>query len=210
MAEIKKMLVAIPTSGIQYSEFALSLRMLRIPENCQVAFAMLKNTTLDAAHNHVAHAMPGDTDYVLYLDENVLIPPDALEKLIEHDKDVVSGLYFRNTYPYTPMVFKSNNDKKYDPILDYDDDKLMEVDACGAGCLLVKTEVFKKLKLPYFKSNEVEGGLPEDHYFCKKLRDAGFKIHCDTSVKCSHMSAGPIDSRTWVNIKEKVKAEKKN
>jgi hypothetical protein len=60
---------------------------------------------------------------------------------------------------------------------------------CGTACLLVRIDVFNKLKKPYFRTDitydfntwkEVPGhGTAwggEDAYFCKQIRDAGYKI----------------------------------
>jgi GT2 family glycosyltransferase len=205
--EPKKILVAIPTGQTLFSEFALALRLLRIPPDYQVAFAMAKKANADIARNSAAEITTDEVDYIFYLDDDILVPDNALEKLLSHGKDIVSGLYFRNNYPFLPMLYKKQSDR-YEAVIDYEKNKLIEVDACGTGCTLIKAEVFKKLDKPYFKNNEADGGFSEDLYFCKKAKEAGFTIHCDTSINCAHMSSGPIDNRTWDNVKERVKKER--
>jgi len=38
--------------------------------------------------------LDGGYDYLLILDQDVIPPRDVIEKLMKHDKDIISGLYF--------------------------------------------------------------------------------------------------------------------
>jgi len=89
---------------------------------------------------------------------------------------------------------------RYDTVLDYKDGDLVEVDACGMGCMLIKKSVFEKLEEPYFQytprsKTSLQKG--EDYYFCEKAKDAGFKIFCDTSVICGHIGTIVIGPQFW-------------
>ncbi len=83
-----------------------------------------------------------------------------------------------------------------------DKNALVEVDVVGAGCLLIKTELFKKLDAsnpnkPYFQwgltRKDENTGKPllqmsEDFYFCDRLnRELGIKPHLATAIKCDHL-----------------------
>ncbi len=62
---------------------------------------------------------------------------------------------------------------------------LIECDGVGAGCLLIHKRVFDAIEKPYFKCNPGTF-IGEDFYFCRKVREAGFKIYLDPSVLCGH------------------------
>jgi GT2 family glycosyltransferase len=200
-----RMVVGIPTKDQVFSEFALSLRLLRFPQNCQVLYALSKTVGIDVARNEIIEKAPADADYVLFLDSDVLVPPDAVLKLMSHGKDIVSGLYFSSNPPFYPHAYKSDGKGKYDHIFDYPKDSLLEVDAVGAGALLVRKAVFDKIGAPYFQHAVQKTDMGEDFYFCKKARESGFKVFCDTSVKCTHMGVSMIGENAWDSVKDEVK-----
>ncbi len=62
---------------------------------------------------------------------------------------------------------------------------LIECDGVGGGCLLIHKRVFDAIEKPYFKCNP-NTFIGEDFYFCRKAREAGFKIYLDPSIMCGH------------------------
>lgn len=72
----------------------------------------------------------------------------------------------------------------------YPEDTLVECDAVGFGAVLIKMDIVRKMKPPYFFSTTGSG---EDIYFCMKSRqEAGARIFMDTRVKLGHLSKPPI------------------
>lgn len=131
-------------------------------------------------------------DYIMFIDSDTYFKPNLLDKLIESNKDIVSGLYFSRVFPYNPMMYKEGKEQ-LEIIHDFKINDLIEVDSFGLGCCLIKTEVFKNLEIPYFKF-EIEKGeslkyISEDHYFCKKLKAKGYKLYANTGVLCMHIGA---------------------
>ena len=57
--------------------------------------------------------------------------------------------------------------------------------------MLIKLDIFKKLKKPYFVEWETEDGIhtTEDIEFCKRANDAGIDIYCDPSFKIGHIGS---------------------
>jgi FkbM family methyltransferase len=75
----------------------------------------------------------------------------------------------------------------------------MEIDGCGFGCVLVKSEVFRAVGYPqfvYHSAIDHKDTISEDTDFCKKAKDRGFKIFVDSSIKCGHKGS------TWFNVDE--------
>ena len=61
--------------------------------------------------------------------------------------------------------------------------------------MLVRRSVLDALEDPVFESH---GGLNEDLTFCAKVRDAGFRIWCDTDARLGHI--GQVD--VWPVFKD--------
>jgi glycosyltransferase involved in cell wall biosynthesis len=64
-------------------------------------------------------------------------------------------------------------------------DTLIEADALGTGCMLIKREVLETVGSPWFKCHDGSAG-GEDFYFCEKAKEAGFEVWGDFSVQCNH------------------------
>ena len=156
-------------------------------------------TYRDNARQQLAEkAIEEGCTHIFFIDDDMLHPPDIVQKLMEYNKDIVSGLYFTRGGHYHPLLMKRAKLEmaKYEPMYEYPKG-LVEVDATGGGCLLIKTDVFKKLKKPWFVKNHVYG---EDTYFCELARRAGFKIFVDTNLVCGHLGDKEIiDEDLWLS-----------
>jgi hypothetical protein len=73
---------------------------------------------------------------------------------------------------------------------------LQPVDGIGTGCLLIAREVFEKLKRPFFSYSE---GGTEDLYFCRRAKEAGYKLHVDLGVICGHMTLSEVSYQHFAN-----------
>jgi len=157
--------------------------------------ALARNQIVDIAKSN------GHFTHLLFLDTDMTFPADTIKKLIAHNKDIVSGLYFERYAPYRPMLRKRFEDGY--SLVDYTQGDLVECDALGAGCLLIKMEVFETLTKPYFEYRLTQTGiketfLSEDIVFCERAREAGFKIYCDTTIRCGHLiSDYEITEANW-------------
>lgn len=138
--------------------------------------------------------------HLLFIDADTIPPADVLEKLLAHDKDIISGLtpilhYDRQKMTWGTMdnCFTHQDKDKDGQIRTHAVQRntgLHKIWRCGTSCLLIKKEVFEKLEKPYFKFEFDEEILKpkrsEDLYFCDKAHEAGFEIWCDSSVICNH------------------------
>ncbi len=77
---------------------------------------------------------------------------------------------------------------------------LIDIDGCGMHCTMIRRDVLEKLREPYFVHDESVAG--EDFYFCRKVREAGFKICFDTSIHTGHIVGEEKD----VGLRELVEA----
>lgn len=197
----KLITIAFPSRGSCNPAFAHALKLMAIPRDFNT-YEVLYIAGADCAvsRNKLASAARGE--YIFFVDDDVLPPPNAIVKLYEHKKDFITGLYFARQRPHYPQIhtLTKDDERRCDSVIDYPKDKLIEVDACAAGCMLIKRKVFEKLKQPYFHyipATETEPKMGEDFFFCKKLREAGIKIYCDTSVICRHIGDEFIGPQHW-------------
>jgi len=82
------------------------------------------------------------------------------------------------------------------------------------GFCLIKADVFKNIKYPYFKFDWIEGdGEPyevgEDLYFCDQAREAGYKIKLNTGIVLEHEGA-PVGPQHFNIYKEQVQIDKED
>ena len=142
----------------------------------------------DARNSLVHQALMGGCTHILMADTDQRYPVNTVTKLLSHDVDICGALVCRRYQPFDPIMMRGRIGK-YVHVEDAEMDggDLVEVDATGTGCLLIKAEVFDNLPEPWFKF-DIHQGRPvgEDIYFCSEARKAGHKIYVDTSIEVGH------------------------
>ena len=202
-----KITIAFPSRGYCQPEFVASLRLLDIPTD-DYFVDFVSGADVATARNILAERAMMISDYILFLDDDIIPPTDTLKRLLSHQKDFVSALCFGRRHPFAPNIYEKVSKGKYEIIERYESGKLIEVDAVGGACMLIKTKVFQSLKKPYFwyiPENEEIGEKGEDIYFCEKMKEAGYRIYCDTSIICKHIGKTIIDEKKWEQILENKK-----
>jgi len=192
--EGSSILVGIPTRGLVPMQWALALRALKLPPRSLVL--PVAGLPIDHARNYLVQKMLDlKFDTLFFLDDDVLPPSDAAEKLFSHNQPVVSGLYYRRAEPFNPVALYDT--KPYpSPLGNYEPGALIEIDLVGAGCLLIQRKIFEFVPKPWFEWRRDREDLPEnervseDFAFCRKLRTSGIKTILDTSVQCAHLGYG--------------------
>lgn len=201
-----KTLIAIPCMDTNPIGFTHSLARLNKVGECTLS--MLSGSLVYESRNKLAkQALTLGTDYILWLDSDIIFPEDTLERMIKHMEnglEIVSGLYFRRAAPFSPVLFKSYEEQerviKWENYDDYPKDSLFEIAGCGFGCLCMKTEILYDLALNYqdfFTPYKASG---EDISFCFRARELDHKIYCDSTIKCAHTGYTNIDESVWETI----------
>ncbi len=162
-------------------------------------------------------------DTSIWLDIDHELPHDILVKLLSHKEPIILGMYFLKAKPFNPIVYRR---KYYDrvtkhhvnkPVLDYPEKELFEVDNAGMGCAKIDREVFLKMKPPYFyyrTHSMLESGdftemmvkykidnNTEDFPFWDQVRDIGYKIWVDPTIKLGHIGKQIIEEKHWLHHK---------
>lgn len=177
-----------------------------------VQIYMRASTIVDKARNELVNmALKDNCDYVLFIDSDMLIPGGAVDKLIEMNVDIASGLYFAKGKPYLPVARIKEGDKHFF-LEDFEFNQIMKVQGVGMGCCLIKTKVFKDLEFPYFKlewreTDGIKYQIAEDLYFCDEAVKKGYDIHLNTGVLCEHFGT-EVNASHFMIYKEQLKIDK--
>ena len=189
MKEKLKILIAVPCMDMVNAQFAQSLATLNKTGECAVSF-VLGSLIYDSRNKLAQQALSFEADYIMWFDSDMCFQPNTLLKLLEDDKDIVSGLYFRRAMPYTPVAFsKIAIDEKGEA--DFEDYKgelsgLHQIGGVGFGCVLMKTDVIMECMAKYGTCFSPIAGYGEDLSFCWRAQQLGYEIWLDADVKCGH------------------------
>lgn len=164
-----------------------------------------KSEQFRARNNILEGAYQVDADFCLMLDddnvfayENKSSVSDSYEflrKLVAHmDNDpnlgLAGGLYFHRGGQVRPVVLVKdvNHPDKGDYRYLRDDEilgELQTVDVQGGGCMLIRMKALDFCASPWFEP-ELQYGT--DFQICMKMKKAGYKVACDTSIDLGHVA----------------------
>ncbi len=126
-----------------------------------------------------------DFTHLFFVDSDMAFDPRVLERLLERNKDIIGGVYYHRHFPKEPVVGMLV-DGKVKTVQEVPKEPF-RCAAIGTGCLLIRTEVFKKMPEPWFFYDPPPNNLGEDTWFCVKAQEAGFEIWADPTVQVSHI-----------------------
>ena len=202
-----KILIAVPTFESIMPDTFKSIYNLRTSDYwCE--FDFVRGYDCATARNNIARrAMEADADYVLMVDNDVVLPDNALIDMLDDPKDVCLGYYAHrsldNSYSGRSCVCRWSDGKKryfnYPLESEYTAIELknmrdhgiykVDIHGGGMGCALIRTDVFRRIQYPWFSwvNYKTGGQLSEDLYFCEQCHQHGIDIFTDTRVECGHM-----------------------
>ncbi len=136
-------------------------------------------------------------DYFLSLEQDVIPKKDIIEKLLKHDKKVISGLYytiykFQGIPKIRPLVWAevpNEPDKMRFMSSECRDAEnstvpvLKKIRMCGLGCLLIHKSIMEKIDFKVPKNHATY----DDFAFCNDVRNLGEDIWADLSIRCDHV-----------------------
>lgn len=190
--------IGLPFCGRPISpEWAVAFSSQNYPMNLRRSLCVLKGEEIGAARNQMAEsALKHGAKYLWFLDDDVAPPFSGIRSLMTTlenappDVMVAAGIYCAKTLPTEPVVYRGNGGGAF---WQWKAGDIFECTGIGTGCMLIRTEVFKHLEKPWFKTVD-QPGTPEepvvqetdDLYFCDRVIEAGHKILADTNVMCIH------------------------
>ena len=205
-----KILIAVPTYENIMPDTFKSIYDLDTTGH-EVQFEFVRGYDVATARNNIAQmSLDKGVDYVLMVDNDVVLPKDALQNLLEDPVDVCLGFYAHrdrdNIYRGRTCVCKLLDPNgimsfHYPLESEYTADELRTLRECGErkvlihgggmGCALIRTDVFRTIEYPWYDwvnyHDDHRGMLSEDLYFCEACKRNDIMIYTDVRVVCGHM-----------------------
>jgi hypothetical protein len=180
--------ILVPTRDTVYSHFSYSLGNL-IKTTTQMGinvhlFFDASTILINQRERLIEQAIEVKSEWVLWLDSDMMFPSTTLLRLLAHKQDIVACNYMKRSHPFKSVTFMDTNDwESWVPI--QSEDELLTVEATGMGCLLMKTSVFQNLNKPYFEYTfqpTTKDWLGEDFTLFKKLNELGYQLKIDMNL----------------------------
>lgn len=178
-----KIALGIPTNRLVKPKTGLSLLELVAYSKYDYEFIVsTRGYNTSENRNYIAaQAIKKGCTHLFFVDDDIIVEPDTLNRLLVHDKDIVGGIYMTKY-------------EKQEPVVEYLDDKkpegLFKCGAIGTGCMLIKIDVFKKLPQPWFKYEwNKNGSIKKSHdwIFCEDARKIGYDIWAFNRLNIKHI-----------------------
>lgn len=182
-----KILICIPAMDQVATGFAQSLAMLQKGGHEVGIMFQCGSLVYDARNKLAKEALKMGADYTMWFDSDMIFEPDTMLKLLADDKDIVSGIYFRRSPPYTLVAFGEcdvENRKWTDAEIPTE---LAKVGGVGFGCVLIKSDVLFEVATKFKTWFEPFNSFGEDLAFCWRASQCGYDVWLDPKVSCGHI-----------------------
>lgn len=218
---MRKILIAIPCMDQVPAQFAHSLATLTsygVPD-AQVSIWFNLGSLIYTSRNEIAkRALSDEADLVMWFDSDMIFNPDTLTrmlKLIDQGADMVTGIYYRRTKPYTPTIFKTMeiDDQKQEAVwTEFEEipNEPFEVAGCGFGCVLMKTEVFVAVFAKFGNMFSPIGNIGEDIAFCWRARQCGYQIIADPTIGLGHVGYAIVTREFFETYQQQLELKRGN
>lgn len=163
------------------------------------------------ARNAVAlHAVDRGYSHVLFVDDDMIVPPDLVQRLLAANKDVVGTLAYQRLGDHLPCVFNWDKGANgYVPVHGVEKKGLLKVDAVGFGAVMIKVDVIKAMLEENAADPDMReqdrlrevfswGRLGEDLGFCKRAVALGYEVWVDTDVILGHVGEPRVIDHVYV------------
>lgn len=141
------------------------------------------------------YAVQKKYDYLLSIEQDVIVPTDIVEKLLAHAKHIVGAPYIVSSFTdsqrrHLDYVVSAS---KLDKVLGREDfvdinewyiteeiagKGLIQVKSCSLGCTLIATPILQKIPVRY----NPDINRADDSYFFQDCQDKGIPVFLDASL----------------------------
>lgn len=211
--------VCIASSGHCKTQFACSLGglmayfptrplMVEHPEQYIGQFLVESSSLSSNQHKLVGMAREWKATHILWVEDDMQFPPDALHALFGWRQQWVGANYpIRSGPPFENTALGLDGARVQTTAQSRG---LESVKYTGYGCALMDITLFDRIELPYFEMNWMGDGhyATSDHYLSEKVRAAGIPIYVDhdLSKRIGHAGAhvyNVAEVEAWKAAQEK-------
>lgn len=227
-------LVAFPVGGSVHPAFAKALLELQRfelldPSSTYALLPIEYSASLYVEENRniiVDLARERGAEWVLMLDTDESFQPNLLRQLMltahPDDRPIVFGMYSNvmrapaqaeGAYYHVDMIYREVASGEYQTFEAPSDSLPFFVDAAGTGVMLAHISVFDRVGYPYFSLDYIVPTgktkpqvMNEDISFCRKAREAGYKLVCDPLAEVIHYKTLALLPSAFRRFMEKANA----
>lgn len=194
------LVIGIPTAGSPAKPFLESFRSLTLPDAITGIDQITVTGNFAPAQRELIarHALRVNADYLLMVDDDIVLPPDAVAQLLSvfdigERCGIAGGLYYARD-GIRPMAVANwdpaDTTTAYTPAFAQEP---VAVDGVGFGCVLIRCDLLKILVEPYFAAQVfLEESLRrvrvcnEDYLFCHRAKTQGYATYLHAGVRLGH------------------------
>ena len=191
--------VGYVSAGTVETEFHDSLLHLVLERGIGGRICAKSGPRIASARNQVVRSFldQTDKDWLWMVDTDMVFGPDTLQQLLDTNREIVGALCYgqsEQTEKTFPVIHRFT-DTGMRLVKSPPKNKLIEVDATGAACLLIHRSVLEKMQAnadnplyPWFQEGRTLANLEvgEDVAFCLKAKEQGFSVWVHTGIKVGH------------------------
>jgi hypothetical protein len=196
-----KLLIGIPTGGAPARPFLDALAALRLPASVGDADRLVWSGNFVPAQREmiVRAAVDAGADLLAMIDDDIVVPPDALELLVgaleAQPSAAVAGALYYSRDSARPMTVArwSSHDTTSAAIPAFRSGAVVDVDGVGFGCVVVRVAALRALARPYFaahlfvdQTSRTVRQCDEDYLLCERFRAAGGRVLLHAGVRAPH------------------------
>jgi glycosyl transferase family 2 len=195
------LLIGIPTGGQPTRPFLDALRELQLPANLTDAGRLVWTGNSVAIQREMIarEAVARGADLLAMIDDDIIVPPDALLRLIaalEADPGaaLAGGLYYSRDSARPIAVSRwDSSDTTSAAIPAFAGENVAVVDGVGFGCTVLRVAPLRAFSEPYFAAqvyvdfeSRTARQCNEDYLYCERVRRAGWRVLLHAGVRLGH------------------------
>jgi hypothetical protein len=183
-----QVLVVMPTRGYAYAPSLL--RAANLARRFGHDLVLDISRPLELGRTRViSRFLESNAEYVLTIDDDVIAPDDAVDRLLALNAPVATAPYPIATDAGLVWDVKAVGTDDWTVELP---GHVFPVRQAGLGFTVIHRDVFARIRKPWFQFGAAPGGrvVGEDAWFSNGVTQAGLQMLCDGSIRCSHFKDG--------------------
>ena len=169
---------------MRYSQFVRCFMVVDLPPGTRP----FHDPGLDIAgqcNRMIQAARQAGSEWLWIIADDHIFLDDIVLRLLAREVDVVVPFCLQRTAPFWPVLYRGEEDGHHKIVDRLPKHGLAEVYAAGSAGMLIRKNVIDALpELPFTTTGEHHN---EDLEFCRRIREADFKIHADMDTRLGHI-----------------------
>lgn len=208
-----RVMIAVPCLDYSRSEFMEALVNLvkrLASDGVGFEFRKAQSTLVYFGRDELAReAMGAQFDYMLWLDSDMVFPENVFSTLMNGMEKtgaaLVTGIYRGRRYPFKKLVYRLVSQFQGIPYGEELPGELFPIEGCGFGCVLVDVKAIAEVHKRFNAVFAPTGALSEDLAFCYRLKELGYQMYAEPSIKCSHIGSIAITCDSAEKLMDYIK-----